>query len=65
MNKSFTGYCPLQECSETISVSYIDASTLTSTSYVKGSCYCPYAARHDCGIKCPVYDAAPQTISQK
>lgn len=56
-----SGYCPAQQENYTISVRYIDASTLAKEQYVKGTFRCEHNLFGDkCnGNECPIYKSAP------
>ena len=57
-----SGYCPAQQSDYTISVSYIDASTLAKREFVKGNFRCEHNLFGDkCnGNECPIYKSAPE-----
>lgn len=59
-----SGYCPAQQSDYSISVSYIDASTLEKRQYVKGTFRCEHNLFSDkCnGNSCPIYKNAPEHI---
>lgn len=61
MNKvqGVTGFCPTQNKNYTVSVTFIDASTLGKQEYKKGLFTCDYTKYgNSCGIarECPVYN---------
>lgn len=64
MSKVVSGYCPTQDKEYSISVSYLNASTLEEKSYIKGTFRCEHNLYGDkCnGNECPIYDSAPQSI---
>lgn len=64
MQKTFHGVCPAQGKNYTISITYIDASTLEEKQYIKGTFRCEHNLFGDkCnGNECPIYKSAPQNI---
>ncbi|MBS4931777.1 MAG: hypothetical protein KH020_10740 [Clostridiales bacterium] len=61
--KLVNGYCPTQDTDYSISVTYIDASTLQGTHFIKGLFMCPYNRSGDkCSCKCPIYNNAPEEL---
>ena len=66
MYKSFRGYCPMYNVETTLHINYIDASTLSSSKYVKGVAECPYVKKSlpcNKSSECPIIKQAPQEIS--
>lgn len=57
-----SGFCPTQQKDYTIDVSYLDASSLEETQYVKGIFHCEHNLFGDkCnGNECPIYKNAPR-----
>lgn len=57
-----SGFCPAQQRDYTIDVSYLDASTLESRQFVKGTFRCEHNLFGDkCnGNDCPIYESAPE-----
>ena len=63
MFKTFSGYCPTQDKKASVSIEYIDASTLQTKSYTKGLATCNYAScGGECDCDCPIIDSAPQIL---
>lgn len=64
MLKTFSGTCPVQGKDYSVSVNYIDASTLDKTEYIKGIGNCEFNKFDDkCdSSKCPIFNKAPNTI---
>lgn len=65
MRKRIHGYCPVQDEEYTISVNYIDASTLKERVCIKGTYYCEYNKYGDqCNEQeCPIYKLSPEVLS--
>lgn len=63
MTETFYGYCPTQDKDYCISVSYLDASDLSNTKYIRGLLTCDYASYGgNCSINCPILTQAPEEI---
>lgn len=61
--KTFTGFCPAQNKDFSVTIDYINSSTLEKQSYTKGLATCSYASYGGkCDCKCPIIDSAPQEI---
>ncbi len=52
-----TGFCPVQNKDQAIEITYLDASTTTTTEYAKGTFSCQHNTKGDkCdSSKCPIY----------
>lgn len=64
MRKIINGVCPVQGKEYSISIDYVDASTLAKKEYIKGRAYCDY---NKFGGKCnpsicPLYNSAPDKL---
>ena len=58
----YSGNCPLYG-ETTILIDYLDASTLTESSAIKGLFQCPHVKNGKCPNKnCPIYEDAPDKI---
>ncbi len=64
MLKTIYGSCPALGKDHSISVQYIDDSTLSETCYVKGTFECSLASYENiCPVKeCPLYKSAPSEL---
>lgn len=65
MNKlvTATGYCPTQAANYSISIIYVDTSTLSYTCYDKGTYHCDYNEYgNKCKSGCPIYKSPLQKI---
>ena len=64
MQKKITGFCPTQQKNYSIDITYINASDLEGTQYVKGTFRCEYDLFGDkCNENdCPIYKQAPDNI---
>lgn len=63
MQKTFSGYCPTQDKEFSVTVEYIDSSTLQKKSYTKGLATCKYASYGgECNCECPIIDSAPNNL---
>lgn len=64
MQKTIYGQCPTQNKDYSISVTYIDASTLSERCFVKGTYRCEYNIFGDkCSVShCPIYSSAPEEL---
>ncbi len=61
--KTFTGYCPTQDNESSISISYLEASDLEETFFIKNTFYCVYNRFGDkCSCDCPIYNNAPEEL---
>lgn len=61
---TFSGYCPEQDKDYSVKVTYLDASTLSEKSYIRGSAKCEYAAFKKCShaVDCPIVKSAPENL---
>ncbi|MDF2866133.1 MAG: hypothetical protein K0R72_951 [Clostridia bacterium] len=63
MNKIImhNGYCPKLNKDYSITIEYIDSSTLKEKAYIKGLANCKYAGNNQCEYienkKCPLYNS--------
>ncbi len=63
MDKRFTGYCPVLDDESSISITYLNASTLHSQSLIKDCFRCDHSRQKGCHISdCPIYEAAPDAL---
>ena len=64
MYKNICGFCPVQEKEYSISVYYIDASTMEERKYIKGRATCDYTKYGNvCNVpNCPIIEKAPERI---
>ena len=63
MDKRFTGYCPVLDKEYDIYITYLNASTLHSQSFIKDCFRCEHSLQKDCHISdCPIYEAAPDAL---
>ena len=64
MIKTMRDFCPTQNKEYSISINYIDASTLSERCYEKGTFRCEYNIYGDkCSVtESPLYEAAPQEL---
>ena len=63
MNKIISGFCPIIEEDYSISVSYVDVSTLSSKKYIKSLARCEHSMVDGCPInECPILKSAPEAL---
>ena len=64
MQKTIHGVCPVQNKEYSVSVNYIDASTMEKTEYVKGITHCDFVRfGGECTLsECPIAKLAPEHI---
>lgn len=63
MDKHFTGYGPALDDECSIRVTYLDASTLQSPSFVKDTFNCKHSSHAGCRMSnCPIYRSAPDAL---
>jgi len=61
---TFDGFCPEQNKEYTVSVNYINSSTLTENKLIRGLAKCDYASSRGCSYidNCPILKLAPKEI---
>lgn len=65
MRKLISGYCPVQDKEYSVSINYIDSSTLKKKAWIKGTYFCEYNKFGDrCNEhECPIYKLSPEELS--
>lgn len=60
----FKGYCPEQNNEVSLSIDYLDASTLNEKKFIRGLAKCEYASLHNCSQmnNCPIINSAPEKL---
>lgn len=62
MRKTMDGYCPLFNSAKTITINYVDCSTIECKEYAKGTYSCDCTSLCTLANRCPVYKNAPNII---
>lgn len=66
MNQTYTfnGHCPEQSKDYSVTVTYLDASTLNEKKFIRGLAKCEYASFHGCKHidDCPILNAVPDEL---